>query len=84
MKLRSVNQKFLRNLKDEFGEMKFSTWEAETLYHRDHWVSWKKHSRSYAPKIEMDGWGRMSARNTLCAAVHNGLLRRIERGWYQF
>lgn len=39
MKLKAVNQKFLKNLKKEFGYKNFSTKQAEKLYERDHWLS---------------------------------------------
>jgi len=40
--------------------------------------------REWVRKQEMDNWGAMSARNTLCAAVQHGMLKRVRRGVYRF
>lgn len=125
MKLRSINQRFLNNLRNKYPRTYFTTKEAEQVYYWNHWLScndryeylgnsnippdhfcqpievpgrdtdpctlhWRKRTneeiREFHHKqgAEIDNWGRMSARNTLTAAVQHGQLRRVRKGVYTF
>ena len=75
-----VNQRFLSNLRGQFGKGVFTNDDAYKLYHLKHEVRqwyWKEDWHN-------DGLMCMNVRNTLCAAAYRGLLTRVGVGQYRF
>jgi hypothetical protein len=77
---RGLNQKFLLSLEELFGAANFDAVDYYGVYYDRHWHSWQNYTPEEKAVRQLDGWGRMSARNTIYRAVKIGILRKTVEG----
>ena len=84
---RHVSFKFLDLLFKTHQTGQFTCQDAYELYQTYLWMQRTAQDRTHVQRYgitELDEWGKMNARNTLCYGARLGILERVARGTYRF